>query len=248
MTAQSTIRTCLLLAAVTIGLARAHAQEIDTVALRQDTRFLSHDSLMGRGTGTHGERVAARYISERCEAIGLRPMGNHWEHTFNLFESSYPDPPEIAVGDIKMNSEVMVDLVPFDGDLEGRMAGFASLDVALPSLPGYIVFMPAPAQPRTLADSLRARGAVALVLLARTPEMYAQYQAVQGQTRLSLDPPDSDFPVLVVGPSEVGEDICRNSLWTHPRPESAPGLKLLLSSLVASFAFSPAAKVTSSSP
>ena len=202
MTAQSTIRTVLILAAVTA--CPAIAQEVDTVAIREDTRILSHDSLLGRGTGTHGERVAARYISDRCEAIGLRPMGSNWEHPFNLHESSYPSAPSIAIGGTTIRTAVMVDLAPFAGSVEGNIAGFPSAREALASdLEGAVVLMAAPARPRTLPDSLRARGARGLILLASTPEMYAQYRASRGDSRLSLHPPGNDFPVLVVGPPAI---------------------------------------------
>lgn len=50
----------------------AHAQVIDTLALRAHTAVLAHDSMAGRGTGTPGARAAARYIAGELDRIGLR--------------------------------------------------------------------------------------------------------------------------------------------------------------------------------
>lgn len=42
----------------------------------QDLAVLSADSLLGRATGTPGERKAARYLAERFAAAGLEPAGD----------------------------------------------------------------------------------------------------------------------------------------------------------------------------
>lgn len=46
------------------------------VSLREDVSFLANDSLGGRETGTREELVAARYISQRMDDLGLEPRGN----------------------------------------------------------------------------------------------------------------------------------------------------------------------------
>jgi hypothetical protein len=52
----------------------AHAQQIDTVALRTHTRILSHDSLQGRDTGSRGERIAASYIQTELRRLRVAPV------------------------------------------------------------------------------------------------------------------------------------------------------------------------------
>ncbi|HEX7120282.1 MAG TPA: M28 family peptidase [Longimicrobiales bacterium] len=47
------------------------ASRIDTLALREHTRFLADDRLRGRGTGTAGARRAARYIRDQLRRIGV---------------------------------------------------------------------------------------------------------------------------------------------------------------------------------
>ncbi len=46
------------------------------ISLQEDISFLANDSLLGRETGTPEELVAAKYIQQRMEGIGLLPKGN----------------------------------------------------------------------------------------------------------------------------------------------------------------------------
>jgi Peptidase family M28 len=45
-------------------------------SLRADVRFLADDALEGRGTGTRGYEVAARFVAAQMEAAGLEPAGD----------------------------------------------------------------------------------------------------------------------------------------------------------------------------
>jgi Peptidase family M28 len=51
-------------------------EEIRPAALRGDVRFLAADALEGRGTGTRGYEIAARFVAAQMEAAGLEPAGN----------------------------------------------------------------------------------------------------------------------------------------------------------------------------
>jgi len=62
--------------------ARAAGDEADTAlqsirpeAIRGNMRFLSDDSLEGRGTGTRGHELAAKFMAAEFEAMGLAPAG-----------------------------------------------------------------------------------------------------------------------------------------------------------------------------
>ena len=44
-------------------------------ALRANMRFLSDDLLEGRGTGTRGQELAAKYVAAQFESLGLEPAG-----------------------------------------------------------------------------------------------------------------------------------------------------------------------------
>jgi Peptidase family M28 len=45
-------------------------------AIRGDMRFLSDDSLEGRGTGTRGHEIAAKFMAAEFEAMGVAPAGD----------------------------------------------------------------------------------------------------------------------------------------------------------------------------
>src|SRR5437762_11849813 len=51
-------------------------------ALRAHIKFLSDDRLEGRGTGARGGELAALYVAEQFEAMGLKgagPKGSFWQ-------------------------------------------------------------------------------------------------------------------------------------------------------------------------
>src|SRR5690242_374671 len=53
----------------------AAAAAIDGRRLEADVRFLADDLLEGRGTGTRGHEIAARFVAARMRALGLEPAG-----------------------------------------------------------------------------------------------------------------------------------------------------------------------------
>ena len=61
--------------AVLLPAVKAAAARIDGRRLEADVRFLADDALEGRGTGTRGYDLAARYVAARMESLGLAPAG-----------------------------------------------------------------------------------------------------------------------------------------------------------------------------
>lgn len=61
--------------------------EIDSDRLMEHIRWLAHDQLRGRGTGTPDQDRAAAYIAKQLEAIGCEPAGDvdDWYQTFKTF-------------------------------------------------------------------------------------------------------------------------------------------------------------------
>ncbi|MGA9995245.1 MAG: hypothetical protein WBP93_07525, partial [Pyrinomonadaceae bacterium] len=53
----------------------ARTYMISENALRAHIKFLSDDLLEGRGTGARGGEIAAKYIAEQFESLGLRGAG-----------------------------------------------------------------------------------------------------------------------------------------------------------------------------
>jgi hypothetical protein len=75
------MHTRLLFAALALaGTLFAQAKPEDSItpeALRSHVRFLSDDLLEGRGTGTRGHEIAARYSAAQLESMGLKPGGDN---------------------------------------------------------------------------------------------------------------------------------------------------------------------------
>jgi acetylornithine deacetylase/succinyl-diaminopimelate desuccinylase-like protein len=60
-------------------------------ALRVDVAYLSADLLQGRATGTDGERLAAQYIAQRFQELGLAPgLDGAWMQPFDFTYSANP--------------------------------------------------------------------------------------------------------------------------------------------------------------
>src|ERR1700724_1770506 len=52
-------------------------------AIRADMRFLSDDALEGRGTGSRGYDIAAKFMAGQFESLGVQPAG----HNGSYFQS-----------------------------------------------------------------------------------------------------------------------------------------------------------------
>lgn len=58
---------------------------VDAAAISRDVAVLAADSMEGRAAGSPGGERARRYLLERFQEIGLRPLGaNGFEHVFRL--------------------------------------------------------------------------------------------------------------------------------------------------------------------
>src|ERR1700686_2460580 len=61
-------------------------------AIRADMRFLSDDALEGRGTGTRGYDIAAKYMASQFESLGLQPAGDNGSYFQSVpLRSAKPD-------------------------------------------------------------------------------------------------------------------------------------------------------------
>jgi len=72
-----------------IGIHQVVAQEISRTEIQKqlikDVTFLAHDSLEGRAIGSKGELIAAKYIAQRFEELGLSPKGTGDTSYFQIF-------------------------------------------------------------------------------------------------------------------------------------------------------------------
>jgi hypothetical protein len=69
------MKSGLLITLLLLGLLSADAQQIDEARIRKHIKVLASDSMMGRGTGTEGERMAAAYIQKEFKNLKLKPVG-----------------------------------------------------------------------------------------------------------------------------------------------------------------------------
>jgi hypothetical protein len=202
----------------------AAAQTVDTLALRAHTRFLADDLLLGRGTGTEGERLAATYIVSQLEKLGLRPVGG----------ASFLHPIPLRAARLAADSRISIltddDTAGFDIDrgfivntggpgafrdfrgralLLGPPEHARDLVAAERSLVGRVaVFLgPLGAHARELIPALSHAGAAAVVILVAEQETFDLYVRSRGETRYFVDAPIDDpvwqpaLPVIMAGPA-----------------------------------------------
>lgn len=71
------------------------AAETPIEQIQMDITYLASEELEGRQTGTKGEQMAAAYIAERMESIGLEPAGDHGTY-FQEFQGVSQSNPHAA--------------------------------------------------------------------------------------------------------------------------------------------------------
>lgn len=75
-------------------------------AIRGDMRFLSDDLLEGRGTGTHGYDLAAKWMATQFEAIGLQPAGDNGGYFQGvMYRATRPDEQKTSVTLVRKGKE-----------------------------------------------------------------------------------------------------------------------------------------------
>jgi hypothetical protein len=221
------IPALLLFLAASPALPAGHgaAQQIDSLALRAHTRFLADDLLLGRGTGTQGEKIAAQYIISQAIRLGLSPVpgSNRFEH-----------PVPLRVAEIEAASHVVLqtgadsaafrhgdDFVVNTGgpgalrDFRGRALFFGQPAHATElirrerSMVGRVaVFLgPLGADALDIIPTLSHAGAAGIVLLVPDPVQFDLYVRSRGSERFFIDAAVDDpvwqpnLPVLIAGPA-----------------------------------------------
>ncbi len=122
------------------------SEAISVEELTGHVRYLASDELMGRRTGTEGERLAAEYIAACFRAAGLEPAGDDGSY-FRKFALSArkPVPAECLLTVVLAEGEpqsfaVIDDWSPFafapDGKVEAAEVVFAGYGLSAPKL-GY---------------------------------------------------------------------------------------------------------------
>jgi hypothetical protein len=141
----------------------AGAQTFSPERLRADVAFLADDLLEGRGTGTRGYDLAARFVAARFEALGLKPGG-----TDGWYQ---PIPFVIATADPARKSAVTVNGVRFEHGGHANISPAFSTATIDESVPAVFVGYGLEDKKYGLDDyaGLDVKGKI-VVLLRGTPE------------------------------------------------------------------------------
>jgi len=196
---------------------------IDTLAIRAHTRFLAHDSLQGRGTGTAGERIAAGYIAAQLLRLGLQPLGSDTSFLLPIpLREAVIDPATSAtlvVGSDSLRFRTGADFIVNTGgagafrDFRGRAHFLGQAMHALPRVTpalngGVAVFLgPLGGDAMNLVPALIDAGVTGVVLLVPDSAQFDLYVRSRGDSRFFVDAPVNDpvwqppIPVIIAGPS-----------------------------------------------
>ncbi|MBC2838173.1 M28 family peptidase [Robiginitalea sp. SC105] len=95
----------ILLSGMLLGAAGCRKSPAPEVSMQEDVNLLASDSLAGRETGTEGARIAAEYLADRMEGLGLQPAGldGGYYQSFSFRPRTDPHG-EVAFGDTSDSS------------------------------------------------------------------------------------------------------------------------------------------------
>ena len=171
---------------------------IDTLSMRAQTYFLSHDLLAGRATGTVGAELAAEYIASECRSIGLVPAGSTYTQPVPLEEATIEAGTQLIVSRMGRNAQFRypADFTPNVGT-RSTLASFSGPAVYVGlageiaveqidgiDLRGAVAVTAGPRITTDAVDMLRSRGAVGVVQLLPDDQTYSLYVGSRGTTRM----------------------------------------------------------------
>ena len=222
-----THRGTLILVAVLLTPHTARAQRtpvpaIDSMALRANTYFLSHDLLEGRETGSRGGEVAARFLAAAAERLGLSGAaeGGAWFQDVPLVAATIDTSATTLLLTDSLGTRTFRSPASFipNGGTAASLAGFSgelawvggASDVLaradrLPPLAGRVAIMAGVfGLDAAAADTLAARGATGVIELVGNDENYKLYADSRGPKRMYLADPGARssfvpaFPAVIV--------------------------------------------------
>jgi len=114
------------------------AADVDPNRFLEDVKYLASPALKGRGTGTAGLEMAARFIEKQFKAAGLQPVDGGYFQPFPVTTNARLGPHnhfEYSGNGHKKTLRLEQDFVPFNfsssGKLEGRLV-FAGYGITAP--------------------------------------------------------------------------------------------------------------------
>jgi Peptidase family M28 len=164
-------------------LAKTYGDQINTDDLKDYLSIIASDALEGRYTGTRGQKMAAAFIANHFQQIGLKPpVNNTYYQAFDILLTS---PTEVYVkvdgqrydhlssiyfsGSVETEGEIQSDIL-FAG--QGREEDVKQLDVKGKSVLVYLPAFSYLGAIRPNVSSLRDKGAKAVFIVSGTPGDY----------------------------------------------------------------------------
>lgn len=177
------------------------APPVDTLTIREASRYLASDALAGRGTGTPGADAAAEYIATRCRELGLSPVsGNSYFQEIPLVSSridSAGTTIRIRGPGVDTTFVYWEEFIPdvgtdrtlrgFSGPLAyvGRASDILFRRSDLPPLEGAVALLRGEfGASGAAADTLFARGAVGVIEVIDDAKRYRLFRQTRGRSRL----------------------------------------------------------------
>ena len=192
-----------------------YAATINAQDLEKHLTYLASDELEGRDTGEKGQKLAAEYLANFYQNLGLRgPVDGTYFQKFNLASTSFPEV-SLTVGKQKLvNNEDFV----FLGDGSMKKAAKAELvflglaseeNMKKVDVKGKLVGLwaiGARAQ-NVVADIMKA-GAVGVVVVtmegqANFDRLAGRYKSLSGRGRLGFEQPTKQEPIFLVSSDKM---------------------------------------------
>ena len=220
------VKAMLLLLVLPLNAA---AQTIDTMALRAHTRFLSTNALLGRGTGTPGEQVAAEYIAAELMRLGVQPAnGSSYFQRVPLKRALITDA-TVRYQDTTYGAR---DFVWNTGgrdafhDFAGPVVFVGMIDSLAvrraPETRGKVVVLTGPmgAAAQTYVPALLRAGAAGVVIAVSDTAMFGLFSRSRGEARYYVDADVDDpiwqanLPVIIAAPT-LARQLLRRDRFTE---------------------------------
>jgi peptidase M28-like protein len=201
--------------------AALQSQQIDTMALRAHTRFLSSDELEGRGTGTRGEAKAAAYIESQLRQLGVKAAASGSYLQLVPLRQATIDSAQVTLNTGSDSLRFRKDQFVINGGAERALQGFAG-DLLMVSgtaeqaatleptaIAGRVLVLLGSlgADAETLVPRWLAAGVRGVILMVPDSAQFPLLAASRGASRYFTAAPvndpvwQSELPVVLAGPS-----------------------------------------------
>lgn len=194
-----------------------YANTILVKDLERHLTYLASDELEGRDTGEKGQKLAAEYLKNFYQSLGLKgPVDGDYYQQFQLASVQWSD----VTLQIGKNKLVENEDFVFIGDGDMKKAAKADLvflgaatddNLAKVDVNGKLVGLWAIGErAANFSDKIMSKGAVGIVVVmmegqANFDRMANRYKSLAGRGRLGFDKPTEQRPIFMVSSDKMGQ-------------------------------------------